>query len=102
MSRLDQLRRLAAAQPDDPFTHYGVALECVKLELWGEALAAFDRTLAIDAQYSAAYFQKARAELKLGRREAAAATLKAGMAVAASKGDTHAVSKMQELLESLA
>jgi tetratricopeptide (TPR) repeat protein len=102
MSRLDQLRRLAAAQPDDPFTHYGVGLECEQLERWEEALAAFEQTLKIDPQYSAAYFQKARVELKLGRRETAAGTLKAGIAVAAGKGETHTVSKMQELLESLA
>ena len=102
MSRLDQLRRLAAAQPNDPFMHYGVGLECVQLERWEEALAAFERTLEVDPQYSAAYSQKARVELKLGRREAAAGTLHAGIAVAAGKGETHAVSKMQELLESLA
>jgi tetratricopeptide (TPR) repeat protein len=102
MSRLDQLLRLAAAQPDDPFTHYGVGLEYVQLERWAEALAAFEQTLQLDPQYTAAYFQKARVELKLGRRDAAAETLTAGIAVAAGRGDTHAVSKMQELLESLA
>jgi tetratricopeptide (TPR) repeat protein len=102
MSRLDQLRKLAAAQPDDPFTHYGVGLECVQLTRWEEALVAFEQTLRIDPQYSAAYMQKARVELKLAKREAAAATLKAGIAVASGKGETHAVSKMQELLESLA
>jgi tetratricopeptide (TPR) repeat protein len=102
MSRLEQLRRLAAAQPGDPFTHYGVGLEYMQLERWDDALAAFEQTLSIDPQYSAAYFQKARTELKLGRRAEAAETLKAGMAVAAARGETHTVSKMQEMLESLA
>lgn len=101
MSRLDQLRKLAATQPGDPFTQYGVGLECMQLERWEEALAAFEQTLRIDRQYAAAYFQKARVELKLGRREAAIETLKAGIAVAAAKGETHTVSKMQETLESL-
>jgi len=101
MSRLEKLRQLAAAQPDDPLTHYGVGLECMGLEQWPDALAAFDRTLAIDAQYSAAYLQKARTLLKLDRRAEAAAALQAGVAVAAARGETHAVSKMQELLETL-
>jgi tetratricopeptide (TPR) repeat protein len=101
MSRLEQLRKLAAAQPADPFTHYGIALECVQLERWEEALAAFEQTLAIDHAYAAAYFQKARTELKLGRRQAAAVTLQAGVQVAAAQGDTHTVSKMKELLETL-
>ncbi len=101
MSRLEQLRQLVAAQPHDPFTHYGVGLECAQLERWEEALTAFDETLRLDRQYSAAYFQKARVELKLGRREAAAETLTAGIAVATANGETHTVSKMQEMLESM-
>lgn len=102
MARLDQLRKLAAAQPQDPFTHYGVALECVQLERWEEALAAFEQTLAIDREYAAAYFQKARTELKLGRRKEAVATLEAGILVAVAKGETHTASKMRELRETLA
>ena len=102
MSRLEQLKKLAATQPDDPFVLYGLALEHMQLEQWDDARAAFDRTLAIDATYSAAYFQKARALLKLGRRDEAAATLETGIAVASARGEAHTVSKMKELQESLA
>lgn len=102
MSRLDQLRKLAAAEPSDPLAHYGIALECVQLERWEEAIEAFEQTLAIDYAYVAAYFQKARTELKLGRRPAATATLQAGVQIAAAQGDTHSLSKMKELLETLA
>ena len=102
MSRLEQLRKLAAVSPADPFTHYGVGLECAALEHWAEALAAFEQVLGLDPRYSAAYLQKARAELKLGRRDAAAGTLRAGIAVAQASGETHAASEMQKTLEMMA
>ncbi len=101
MSRLDQLRRLAAAQPDDPFTLYGVALECVKLEQWDEALAAFDRALALDAAYTAAHMQKAQLQIRLGQRAAAAETLRTGIAAARAKSEKHAADEMGKMLEAL-
>ncbi len=101
MSRLEQLQKLADAQPEDPLARYAVGLECMQLKRWAEAEAAFDRTLTIDPHYSAAYFQKARAQIKLGQPRAAAATLRKGIDVAAARGESHTVDKMKELLETL-
>lgn len=101
MARLDKLRQLAAAQPQDPFVHYGVGLECVALEKWDDALAAFERVLALDSQYSAAHLQKARLEIRLGEREAARATLTAGHAAALAANDRHTADEMTKLLETL-
>ena len=101
MSRLERLRKLAATQPNDPFVHYGVGLECVAQEQWDEALAAFERTLAIDGAYSAAHMQKARVEVKLGQRDAARATLVAGIAAAQAAGESHAAGEMGKILETL-
>ena len=101
MSRLEQLQKLVAAQPDDPLGHYGVALELMQLERWQEAVAAFERALAIDDGYSAAHYQKARALVKLGRREEARATLRTGIAAAQAKGETHTADSMREMLETL-
>ncbi len=82
--------------------HYGVGLECLAREEWADAVAAFDAVLKLDPRYSAAYAQKARAELKLGRRAEAAATLRAGVAVARGKGEKHAADEMQKMLETMA
>jgi len=101
MSRLEQLQKLADAQPADPFARYGVGLECAQLERWEEALEAFERTLALDRKYVAAYYQKAQAELKLGRRAESTATLKAGIAVATERDEMHAVSEMKKMIEAL-
>ncbi|MEW6199981.1 MAG: tetratricopeptide repeat protein [Planctomycetota bacterium] len=100
--RLEQLRQLAAALPADPLTQYGLALEYVSLERWDEAIAAFDETLRIDARYAAAYFQKARALLRRGRRGEAAATLEVGIAAAEANGDAHAAAEMRKMREAIA
>lgn len=101
MSRLERLQRLANTQPDDPFLHYGVGLEFTNLEQWPEAIAAFDRALALDARYVAAHVQKARAEIKLSHAAAARAALTAGLAAANAAGDAHAADEMRKMLEAL-
>jgi tetratricopeptide (TPR) repeat protein len=101
MTRLDQLQKLAAVQPDDPLIHYGIGLEYANQERWAEALAALEQTLKIDPQYVAAFFQKARAELKLNRRADAVATLTAGVSQAEQRGDRHSADEMRKMLETL-
>lgn len=100
MSRLEQLRKLAALQPDDPMTHYGVGLECINLEQWDDAIAAFARALEADGSYSAAYYHKGRAEISAGRVDAARETLTRGMESARNAGDWKTEGEMRELLES--
>jgi len=99
MSRLEDLRRLAQAEPNDPLAHYALALEHLNLEQWDAAVTAFDKTLEIDANYTAAYYHKARAEIRAGRRDAAKATLDSGMRCARASGDMKTEREMRELWE---
>jgi tetratricopeptide (TPR) repeat protein len=101
VSRLEKLQKLAAADPGDPFVHYGLGLEYAQLERWEEARAAFAHVLELDPHYVAAHLQKARAELRLGRRDIARQSLQTGIAVATSRGDKHAADEMSKLLETL-
>jgi len=98
MSRLEQLKQLAEVQPNDATIHYGIALEHAQLEQWDAALAAFDQAIALDGQFTAAYYHKARTEISAGRRDAARITLESGIAVAKATGDKHLQDKMNELL----
>ncbi|MFO0839757.1 MAG: tetratricopeptide repeat protein [Phycisphaerae bacterium] len=102
MSRLEQLKKLVASQPDDPMPHYGLGLEYINLERWDEAAQAFEAAIRVDAKYSAAYYHKARALISAGRHDDARATLEAGKIVARAAGDWHTDSEMQDLLDSLA
>ena len=66
-----------------------------------EALAAFDQTMKIDSHYVAAWFQRARAQVKLGRKGEAAETLRSGIGHAEARGDRHSADEMRKLLETL-
>jgi tetratricopeptide (TPR) repeat protein len=98
MSRLEQLRKLARLQPDDPMPHYGLGLEHLNLQQWEDASAAFAQAIAVDPKYSAAYYHKARAEIGASNVGAARETLRVGMETARSVGDWHTESEMRELL----
>ncbi len=102
MSRVEQLRKLAAASPADPLAHYGLGLEYIQLEHWDDAVAAFDAAIAIDADYSAAYYHLARAFIAQGNPQEAGTALTRGVAVATAQGDMKTVGEMQELKASLA
>lgn len=101
MSRLEQLRKLAAMSPNDPLAQYGVGLECLNQEDWPAAIGAFDAALRADSKYSAAYYHKARAQINLGRDQDARQTLNDGLEAARLQGDWKTVGEMQELRSTL-
>ncbi|MCA9244187.1 MAG: tetratricopeptide repeat protein [Phycisphaerales bacterium] len=101
MTRLEQLRQLAAAMPDDPMAHYGVGLECIQLQDWPAAVAAFSQAIDVDPDYAVAYYHRARAEIGAGDSDTARQTLETGIAVAGKAGDLHAQGEMRELLATL-
>ena len=100
-NRLDQLTKLHAADPKDPFLTYGIALEHIKANELPQGVAWLDKTLALDANYFYAYFQKAKALSALDREDEAKQVLNIGMAAAKKAGDAHALSEMSALLESM-
>lgn len=102
MTRLEQLRKMVALQPDDAMLHYGIGLECVKLEQPDQAILAFERAIELDGKFSAAYYHKARTEIGAGRHDVARTTLTAGVEAAKAVDDSHLQEKMSELLKALA
>ncbi len=101
MDRLAQLMTLHDADPADPFLTYGIALEHAKADAPDQAITWLDRTLALDADYLYAYFQKAKSQLELGDDEDARTTLDTGIQRAAAKGDAKAHGELSELRASL-
>lgn len=102
--RLDQLLKLHAADPNDPFCTYGIALEHAKAESFEQALAWLDKTLKLDPHYCYAYYQKGKINSDMGNDEQARVVLREGISVASklSHPDAqHAVTEMTTLLESL-
>ena len=103
-SRLEQLTKLHAADPKDPFCTYGIALEHAKAQQFTDALQWLDKTLDVDSQYCYAYFQKAKMFIEMGDENAARQVLQTGIGVARKAGNpdaAHAAEEMGALLESI-
>ncbi len=102
--RLDQLRKLHDLDPTDPFCTYGIALEHAKAQRLDEALDWLEKTLALDANYFYAYYQKGKILSESDRPSEARAVLESAIAQArkASGGEArHAADEMTTLLESI-
>ncbi|MDX2197611.1 MAG: tetratricopeptide repeat protein [Phycisphaerae bacterium] len=100
-NRLEQLLKLVKIAGNDPLSHYGLALEYINLQRWTDAVAAFDATLAINPQYSAAIYHKGRAQIAANLHDEARTTLTQGIEVAKKQGDWKTADEMRGLLETI-
>lgn len=101
MSRRQRLQDLLHKSPDDPFLHFGLAMEWVKEERVEDACASFDRTIELDPHYTAAYYHKGNALIAAGRPAEARDVLQRGLTAARACGNDHALAEMHELLNSI-
>lgn len=99
--RMEQLKKMLAAEPNDAFCAYGLALEHAKRGETTQALEWFDRTLAADPDYCYAYFHKAKAQQSVGDDLAAMQTLQAGLNRARSCRDLKAAGEIEAFLDEL-
>jgi tetratricopeptide (TPR) repeat protein len=99
--RLEQLRRLAVAEPEEPVTQFLLGRELASRGLDQEAEQAFRQTLLLDPRYTAAYRQLGNSLERLGRPEEAAVVYRRGVGVAATTGDLQAGKEMQAFLRKL-
>ena len=103
--RLEQLKKLHAADPADPFCTYGIALEINKAGQVEEALAWLDKTLELDPHYCYAYFQKGKILGDAGRGSEARAILTQAIEMARNIPNdpeaAHAAQEMAALLDSI-
>ncbi len=101
MSRREQLEEMLAAEPDDTFLHYALALELTK---GADRLAGLQRLAEMNVRFPdhvPAYFRRGQLLAEDGDSATAREVLRQGMLAARRTGDDHAAAEMQELLESL-
>lgn len=97
-SRRQTLEEFVARKPDDAFSRYGLALECMNS---GDAIAAdqhFRALLERTGDYVPAYLMYAQMLVRESRGEEARAILSSGIEAATRKGDAHARSELEALL----
>ena len=100
-SRRDILEQFVAQKPDDAFSRYGLALECMHAGDAATAEAHFRELLRRSADYVPAYLMFGQFLAKLSRPEEARAVLTTGIAAASRVGNQHALSEMESLLAEL-
>jgi predicted Zn-dependent protease len=100
-TRRQLLEEFIATKPDDPFSRYGLALECMNS---GDAAAAdlhFRTLLERNADYIPAYLMYGQLLAREDRTAEAKQVLTNGIAAAARIGNQHARSEMEALLTEL-
>jgi tetratricopeptide (TPR) repeat protein len=100
-NRLDILRGMVAANPNDSFARYGLAMEYVKTGELQAAVTEFDQLLQANPNYAAAYFHGGQALEKLGRLDDARSMYLKGIDVTTTTGDLHTRSELQAALDVL-
>ena len=95
------LEEFVAKKPDDDFSRYGLAMECMNSGDANAATEHFSALLQRNADYVPAYLMYAQLLVRESRGEEARAVLSSGMQAAARKGDPHARSEMEALLLSI-
>lgn len=101
MSRIEALKGMLEQDPSNSRFRYMLAMEFVnggELEL---AVAEFERLLAADGDYSAAYFHGGQTLEKLGRVAEARAMYERGIEATGRNGDHHTRSELQGALDLL-
>jgi predicted Zn-dependent protease len=100
-SRRQRLEEFIAKKPDDPFSLYGLALECSNT---GDTAAADTHFRALNERhpdYIPTYLMYAQMLARESRVDDAKEVLTKGIREAAKKGDTHALGEMEALLGEL-
>jgi hypothetical protein len=100
-TRRQTLEEFVATKPEDAFSRYGLAMECMNS---GDPAAAdmhFRVLLEHNAEYVPAYLMYAQLLARESRTAEAKQILSNGIAAAAKKGDQHARSELEALLTEL-
>jgi Flp pilus assembly protein TadD len=100
-TRKQQLQEMLAEDPQDPFLHYGLAMEHLSEGADTEGVRCLRDLFAVAPDYVPAYLQAGKALARLGQSDEARHILQQGITVARQQGDQHAAEEMQGFLISL-
>ncbi len=98
MTRMEQLREMLQAEPDDAFLNYALALELDKNEQHDESLVLFEKLTEFDPPYVPAFFMAGQMLSRLDRNDEAKNFLTQGIQEAQKQGNSHAAGEMTEYL----
>ncbi len=101
-ARRQKLEQSLAEDPGDTFLRYGLAMQCLRE---GDVQEGRERLRTLIADHPedqvVAYQQLGQSLAETGEAEAALSVLETGISKAKARGDWHAVSEMEQLVQSL-
>jgi cytochrome c-type biogenesis protein CcmH/NrfG len=100
-TRRQMLEEFVAKEPNDAFSRYGLAMECMNSGDAAAADAHFRELLERNAGYVPAYLMYGQFLARQSRADDAKRVLTGGIAAAVQSGNEHARSEMQSLLDEL-
>ncbi len=101
MDRIVMLSEILAANPEDSFARYGLAMEYSKAGLVDQALQEFKTLIEKKPDYTPAYFMAAQTLANASRVDEAKRWLVDGVSSARRTNNAHAQSEMTAMLEEL-
>lgn len=101
MDRIAMLSEILAANPEDSFARYGLAVEYSNSGKIDGALQEFKTLIAKNPDYTPAYFMAAQTLAKASRLDEAKRFLVDGISSARRSGNTHAQAEMTAMLDEL-
>jgi hypothetical protein len=100
-TRRQMLEEFVAQKPQDAFTRYGLAMECMNSGDPAAADTHFRALVSNHADYIPAYLMYAQFLARESRAAEAREVLTSGIAAATTRHDDHARSEMESLLNDL-
>ena len=100
-TRRELLEDFVAKKPDDAFSRYGLAMECMNTGDSAAAIQHFQSLLERNASYIPAYLMYAQLLARESRTAEARQILSTGIAAATKAGNEHARSEMETLLKDI-
>ena len=100
-TRRQMLEEFVSKKPDDVFSRYGLAMECMNSGDPAAADTHFRALLERHADYIPAYLMYGQLLARESRTGEAHQVLSTGIAAATKEGDQHARSEMEALLNEL-
>ena len=100
-TRREMLEQFLAADPNDSFSRYALALELDKEGRTDEAIAQLQEVIARDPAYVPAYYHLGRVLARVGRTDEAREVYLNGVEAAGAAGDQKTRQEIQEALELL-
>lgn len=101
MALVDNLEAMLAAGSDNALLRYGLGNEYLKARDFARAIGHFEKAVALDPNYSAAWKALGAAYVDAGDLAAARERYARGIAVAEAKGNIQAAKEMRVFLKRL-